>query len=208
MKQLLTLVLLFTGTLLFAQAADVNFKKGISKFGHKDYKGAMEDFTKSIAINPKNVTTYVCRANCKEYLDDFAGAADDYTKAIKLKPTRADLYTSRAKAKYISLSMAGKPEDYNNILADYTKAIQLNPKDTVAYLNRGITKEFLKDYTGSIDDFNKLCEMNPKNGEAYYYKANAEDNAGKKEEACADWDKALELGETRAQPLKAKNCNQ
>ena len=107
----------------------------------------------------------------------------------------------------MSLNLAGTPEDYKAIIADYSKAIELNPNDTIARLNRGSVKEFTKDYTGAIHDFTTLCEIIPKSGEAFYYKANAEDKAGEKESACNDWNKAIELGETRAQPFIAKNCN-
>jgi tetratricopeptide (TPR) repeat protein len=208
MKQLVTALILFMSSFLFGQTADAALKKGQTKYGAKDYKGAIADFTKAATLNPKNATAFYYRASCKQNLQDYKGAIDDYTKAIKLKPTYAIAYTNRARSKYISLEYAGTTEDYKAIIADYTKAIELNPRDTLAYLNRGITKEYLKDYKGGVEDFRVLCELIPTNGEAFYCKANCEDKAGNKEAACVDWDKALELGETRAQPLKAKNCNQ
>ena len=208
MKQLITLLVLFTSSVMFSQTTDAAFKKGEAKYNTKDYKGAIADFTKAITLNPKNAIAFYYRANCKQNLQDYKGAVEDYTKAIKLKPAYSAAYTNRAHCKYISLEYAGTPEDYKAITADYTKAIELNPRDTAAFLNRGITKEYLKDYAGCVEDFRLLCELTPNSGEAYYYKANCEDKANNKEAACVDWDKALELGETRAQPLKAKNCNQ
>jgi len=208
MKQLVSILVLFISGVMFGQTADAAFKKGQTKYDAKDYKGAIADFTKAVTLNPKNATAFYYRGSCKQNLQEYKAAVEDYTKAIKLKPAYSIAYTNRARSKYISLEYAGTPADYKAIIADYSKAIELNPRDTVAYLNRGITKEYLKDYAGGIDDFRKLCELVPNNGEAYYYKAVCEDKAGNKEAACVDWDKALELGETRAQPLKAKNCNQ
>jgi len=208
MKQLVTILVLFISSVLFGQTSDAALKKGQTKYDAKDYKGAIAAFTKAITLNPKNATALYYRASSKQNLQDYKGAVVDYTQTIKLKPTYANAYTNRARSKYISLEYAGTPEDYKAIIADYTKAIELNPRDTIAYLNRGITKEYLKDYAGGVEDFRVLCQLIPNNGEAYYYKAVCEDKAGNKEAACNDWDKALELGETRAQPLKAKNCNQ
>lgn len=208
MKHVATILILFISGILFGQTSDAAFKKGEAKYTAKDYKGAIADFTKAVTLNPKNASAFYYRGLCKQNMQDYKGAIADFSTTIKLKPTYANAYTNRGRAKYISLELAGTPEDYKAIIADYTKAIELNPRDTVAYLNRGITKEYLKDYNGGTEDFRLLCEIIPNSGEAYYYKACCEDKAGNKEAACVDWDKALELGETRAQPLKAKNCNQ
>ena len=124
MKQVITLLFILSANgILFGQA-DANFKKGMVKYSAKDYKGAIADFTKSIAANPKNATTYICRANCKKRLEDYKGAVDDYTKAIQLKPNNSEAYTSRAHAKFILLNYGGTNDEYKAIVADYKKAIE------------------------------------------------------------------------------------
>ena len=147
------------------------------------------------------------RAKCKQYLEDYNGAVEDYSKVIKLKATYAEAYTARGISKYISLSLAGTPADYKAIINDFTIAIEFNPRDSLAYLHRGDTKEFLKDYEGALKDYTKLSEVCPTNGEAFYYKANCEHKLKKKEEACNDWNKAMDLGDKRAQAYLSKNCN-
>lgn len=199
--------LFFSCALMSQPAAEMAFKKGIVKYNSKDYKGAIADFTKAITVNPKHINAYMQRAKCKQLLEDYKGAMEDYGKVIKLKPS-PEAYTARGIVKNLSLNFAGTPEDYKAIIDDFTKAIQLSPKDSVAYLHRGDTKEYLKDYAGALEDYTRLSEICPANGEAFYYKANCEMKLGKKEEACADWNKALDLKDTRAQTYISKNCTE
>lgn len=209
MKHLLVVLAFVTSISLFGQpAAEAAFKKGILKYSAKDYKGAIADFTKAITINPKMISALFHRAKCKQFTDDYKGAVEDYTKVIKLKASYAEAYTARGICKYLSLNLAGTPADYKAIIDDFTVAIEFNGKDSVAYLHRGDTKEFTKDYAGALADYTKLSEICPTNGEAFYYKANCEFKLGKKEEACADWNRALDLKDTRAQPYIAKHCTE
>ena len=55
------------------------------KKSDKNYKGAIEDYTKAIEINPSNALGYRERGRAKEKLEDYQGAIDDYTKAIEIR---------------------------------------------------------------------------------------------------------------------------
>ena len=57
---------------------------GIEKAEGGDYDGAISDFTKAIAINPKYSKPYNNRGNAKSALNDKSGACGDYKKAISL----------------------------------------------------------------------------------------------------------------------------
>ncbi len=73
-----------------------NFAKGIEKFDLKDYKGAIEEFTKAIERNNLQYEeAYYNRGVSKYKLDDFNGAIEDYTKAIEVNPTYAKAYYNR-----------------------------------------------------------------------------------------------------------------
>jgi tetratricopeptide (TPR) repeat protein len=56
----------------------------------KDYKGAVDDFTKAIKFNPNFAEAYFRRANTKIVLNDTEGAMLDYNKAIELNPDFAE----------------------------------------------------------------------------------------------------------------------
>ena len=50
----------------------------------KEFKGAIDDFTKAIEIDPNDDSSYKCRGLSKKILKDFKGALDDFNKAIEI----------------------------------------------------------------------------------------------------------------------------
>ena len=50
----------------------------------KDYYGAIEDYSKSLELNPDDVNAYNNRVNAKDDLKDYNGAINDFSKAIEL----------------------------------------------------------------------------------------------------------------------------
>ena len=62
-----------------------NLKKiGNEKFGEKDYKGAIEEYSKAIMLDPKFKEAYRNRGMAKHELQDYQGAIADYSKAIEI----------------------------------------------------------------------------------------------------------------------------
>lgn len=89
----------------------------------------------------------------------------------------------------------------------YSAAIELNPTVAQAYFSRGACKGNDIDFEGAIADYDKAIELNPKYMEAYANRGNAKINAytskgtlePKPEQtvnACEDFHKAKELGDT------------
>ena len=72
----------------------------------KDYKGAIEDFNKAIALDAKNTDTYYNRGNARSGLKQYKEAIGDYDKAIALDPKYAKAFSNRGVAK---LSVGDKP---------------------------------------------------------------------------------------------------
>ena len=50
------------------------------------------------------------------------------------------------------------------------------------------------DYDGAISDFNYTLSLDPKSGEAYYYRGNVYSKLNKPAEAGKDWAEACKLG--------------
>src|SRR3990167_1107130 len=106
----------------YAQTAEEYVNKGFARVDAGDDKGAMEDFTKAIGINPRYAKAYYIRGILKGKLGDPKGALADINKAIELNPQDADAYS------YNSRGTAKKElGDYGGAIEDTNKAIELNP---------------------------------------------------------------------------------
>ena len=75
---------LLASTVVYAQTAEDHFYSGNTKYELKDYKGAIQDYTKAIELNPNHASAYYSRGNAKVQLQDYRGAMQDYIKANEI----------------------------------------------------------------------------------------------------------------------------
>jgi tetratricopeptide (TPR) repeat protein len=73
--------------------------RGIAKSELGDLKGAIEDYTQSIRINPNFAQTYYNRGVAKSDLEDYQGAITDYTNSLRLDPDDFPSYINRSHTK-------------------------------------------------------------------------------------------------------------
>jgi tetratricopeptide (TPR) repeat protein len=79
-----------------AEPAQDYYKIGFDKYWYKkDYKGAIDDFTKAIELNPKYAGAYFYRGFCKSKLKDKEGACLDWKKAAELGSADAKVMIER-----------------------------------------------------------------------------------------------------------------
>jgi tetratricopeptide (TPR) repeat protein len=166
--------------------------KGMAKFELKDYKGAIEDFSKAIELDSKDAIVYHKRAESKLHLKDFKGAFEDVSTSIELASENfsnkeiAEYYNDRGVANYC---LGKRPE----ALDDFSKAIELDSECEVAYSWRGSIKIEQEDFAGAIDDYNKSIELNPKKAKRYSKRGFAKMALGKYHDAIADYSTSIEL---------------
>jgi regulator of sirC expression with transglutaminase-like and TPR domain len=94
-----------------------------------NYKQALDDFTKSIELNPYYPSGYIARGLLYGTLGKYQQAIQDFDKAISINPYDSELYYNRG----LSHKLLGK---YQKATHDFDKAIQLNPQNIDAYINR------------------------------------------------------------------------
>ena len=90
---------LLATTVACNKTAEDYFNSGNTKYDQKDFKGAIQDYTNVIKLNPKNSDAYYIRGNTKYELKDYRGAIQDYNKAIELNPKDYEAYNNRGLAK-------------------------------------------------------------------------------------------------------------
>jgi Tfp pilus assembly protein PilF len=134
------------------------FTRAAIKFAQKDYRGAVAEIDRGIAIEP-STALYLQRAQVKsEKLNDFPSAAIDYDKAIALAPE--DTYPYRQRAEF----RAEKLKDFKGALADYNRIIAIQPKEIIGYAGRArLYAEKIKNNRLALADYNRIIKMNPKN---------------------------------------------
>lgn len=162
------------------------FKRAQAKAAQENYTSAIDDYTRSIELDPKGFS-YHNRAGCKEALGDYQGALEDYTKSCELDPRDADSFASRAYMKV-------KLNDLDGAVADFTKAIKLDHKNPDHYFYRAEALLLLKRFTQAISDYNKAVELDPKNPDFYFGRAAAFSILDREALAISDYNKAIELG--------------
>jgi len=128
------------------------------------------------------------------------------TDTVKTKPTNDNI--TNAKIYFNSGNQKFQNGDFEGALKDYNKAIELNPNYFKAYNNRGILKASeLKKDEEALKDFNKAIEINPDYADAYLGRGTSKYNLKDTKGACEDWNKAANLGNTRALQQIEKYCH-
>ena len=85
----------------------------------KQYRGAAEDLTRLIELNPKSSRLYVQRAEIHELDGNLGAATEDVTKAITLEPAPF-LYAYRAR-------LREQRGDMDGAIADCTRTLESDP---------------------------------------------------------------------------------
>ncbi|MFH1421404.1 MAG: hypothetical protein ABIH42_01610 [Planctomycetota bacterium] len=63
--------------------------RGTIRLQSGDDEGALEDFSTSIKLDPRNVIAYMSRCDIRLKKEDFDGAISDINKAMEITPTAA-----------------------------------------------------------------------------------------------------------------------
>jgi tetratricopeptide (TPR) repeat protein/S1-C subfamily serine protease len=177
--------------------AYIYVNRGWMKAELKDNKGAIDDYSQAIQINPNYVNAYVGRGMVKAALKDSQGAVRDYNRAIQLDPNNASAYRTRGNAK-VSL------KDNQGAILDYDRAIKLDPNNASAYANRGNVQLLLGDKQKALLDCNQAIQLNPGLAYAYGIRGSAKSALGDKQGAISDLDRSIALDPRLARPYNSR----
>jgi protein O-mannosyl-transferase len=164
-----------------------------------DYRGALQDITRSVQQSPAFADAYQNRAYVKSKLNDPAGAIQDYNIAIKLNPKKSNWYLNRGISKELI-------QDFQGAIADYSIAINLDKKYEKAYLYRADDWYVLEFYQNAVNDLNIVITINPQNIEAYTKRCFSLIKLNRIKEACADCALASRSGDQTATEMLNNYC--
>ncbi len=140
-----------------------HFNKGVKYGIEYDYKHAVEEFDKAIALNPLFAEAFLYKGLAEIELHDYQQALKDLTITIELDPAFSD------QAHYFRGVAKSALKDYAGAIDDLTVAIRMNP-DFVAFYQRGKANLELKEFRRSLQDFEISLRLNPDFHEGYLYR--------------------------------------
>jgi Flp pilus assembly protein TadD len=166
--------------------ADDFFITAGNKSQKGDYRGAIIDYDKALALNPQFEEVYFRRGVARTLIKDWQGAEADYTKAIATKPAYAEAYLHRG-------SIRNTLNNWRGAKSDFDLALALNPKSLPAYIGRGVALCELNDCKGGLQDYNRAIALNPTYAEAYTRRGFAYYRSGNRQGAIDNYMAAAEL---------------
>lgn len=139
--------------------AGAHFFRGNSYLNKGDNDRAIADYSKAIALNPKDPDFYSNRGVAYFNVGNYDRAVADASKTIELDPKSAAAYNNRGNAHFRN----GKKD---SAIADYGKAIELKPDDADLYTNRASAYFSQEENDKAEADYRKALELQPENEEA------------------------------------------
>ncbi len=168
-------------------------RRGIYYEEQKDYKSALEDYTKAIELAPGRSELLIRRAACYEQLHEYPSAIRDLTETLGMRPYRAEIYISRGK-------IYAKINKDDLAIWDFNKAIELEPLKPDFYTDRG---DFYK--SRNKEDYAKRDYAAA--AELYAYTADNFKTAKMWREAIREYDKAIAKNPDKSEFKQArKEC--
>ncbi|MCL2231703.1 MAG: tetratricopeptide repeat protein [Treponema sp.] len=183
-----------------------------SKLG--EYEKAIDNFSKAIEINPRNIQAYLDRGVTRCLLGDYEHAAlEDLWDSIDLNPLRLAKKNEQSRAFLKNLEYSGihdltlilaeslnargaayfKAKYYDEAFNDFDEAIKYTPNKYQLYIHRGAVNSEFWHYEEAVADYTEALRLQPDFALAYSYRANAYIDMDKYEEAIADYDKKFSM---------------
>ena len=122
-------------------------ERAVQRFEGGYYRGAVEDYTDALEIDPSNAEIWLGRGLAREKLKDYEGAFSDYTKAIEIKEDFFKAWINRGNVLF-------KLERYTDAIEDFNVALIYQPQYAPAVYNRAMAKIKLKNKAEACADLN------------------------------------------------------
>jgi tetratricopeptide (TPR) repeat protein len=135
-----------------AKEDNLYYNKGVLAAENKNYDEAIDEFTKAIVINSKNIFALYGRATVYYELGKKNEALKDLNKILKLNKNDEKVLSLRA-------AIYQQQNEYKNAIDDYEDLIKLNPNSDNYFLNLGYCYQSAGNKTKAIDDYLKAEKL-------------------------------------------------
>jgi Tfp pilus assembly protein PilF/S1-C subfamily serine protease len=171
---------------------------GLQKERQNDYRGALIEYDRAIALDPRYADAYVGRGFAKSKLGENSSAIGDFSTAIALNPKSARAYQNRG-------TMYLEFKDWEYAIRDFDRAIDIDTNYAEAYIGRGVAREsWPSSKTGGMADLNMAIILAPKSALAHRSRAAAKLDTEDYRGAVEDYTKAMSLSTNTAVDLEGR----
>jgi serine/threonine-protein kinase len=146
---------------------------------------AMQDFQKSLLLEPENLLGLQNRAMLRIQCGDNTGALEDIEQGIKLSPSNA--YSMYLRGYYLELIL-----DHENAVSNLNRALELNPNLAEAYTCRACAYSNMNRLVDAIDDFSSAIRL-ANSSDDYLLRAGAYYASGKYEKSLHDYEMSSKI---------------
>lgn len=217
------------------QYHDAAYNTAVSLHQLKRYPEAIQAFTQALNIKPDNADTYLSRGKEYAAAKDYPKALADYEKAktlglkipahelnylmgianagmnqhqaavslfdaaIREAPGESDYYYQKGN----SLAAMG---DMASAIVQYDAAVKQNPQHADALNNKGNALATLSKFEEALAAFNQALALKPDMANTYLNRGMVRNSLNDRANACADWQKAAQMGHPQAQAILADLC--
>jgi len=164
-----------------------NYDMGQKELKARNYKKAIDNFSKAIKGNEKLTLSYYNRGLAYLFLNDFENSIQDFNEVIKRDSTISDAFNNRG----LSYSYLGNTM---KALYDLDKAIELDNKFPQAYINRAHVFILRTDFRNAQFDLDTAMSLEPDNPELFYQLGRLNYNLDKYKESIDYYSKAIDKG--------------
>jgi len=161
----------------------------------------IRELSKAIKFAKKqSADMYLSRALEWMRIDNYSQAVDDLKVATKLNPRS-----------YNTLVLLGDLQNYNlNLYAEaelsYKSAIEQGADVSLVSVGWGLAQLKQEKYVEALANFNRGIALDESRADLFYFRGLTYKELKDSAAACADWDRALNMGKEEALPLYIQYC--
>jgi tetratricopeptide (TPR) repeat protein len=181
-------------------SAEVYFKRGRSYAQIDDLGSALSDLNEAFNGGKKDAALFLERANVHIGLENSRAAMADLNEAIAREDSNADAYFNRGYLHELN-------ENFSEAIADYSQAIKINPDDAIAQYSLANSLVSQGNVGGALTPIDKAIHLDPENGTYHKVKGNILYRIENTDEACKSWQKAVDLGDIKAEYYIGEYCD-
>ncbi|WP_026950717.1 tetratricopeptide repeat protein [Algoriphagus mannitolivorans] len=146
-----------------------------------------------------NSQTFKQRGFYRMSHEDLNGALEDFSKAIQKDSNDPENFF------YLAWAYS-RQKNWKKAEENYTQAIELEPTNPEYFLARGQSRFQNGQTEGALADFTLATSIDPDHASGHYHKGIAFQKLGKKELACEEFKRGMELGMEASKKAFEKAC--